>query len=205
MVQDAAVPNRVAQHPAQPTFQESRHLAPFQRQPYCLGGTTMRAFIAILSLCLVGCHRDPHSSVYTKTQPKLDDLVGVYVPDQTTVSLITREGHYRELPASITLGTGGALSITNIPDWWGTDQGMAKGGFDSGRGTWKVVQHREWWAISAYFESAAQFASTQNRAKDLYTSFRLVGEGPPYKILLLVGSPDDGRAMQFERVQPRNK
>ena len=160
----------------------------------------MRALIASLSICLAGCQYDPHTASYTTTQPKPEDLVGVYAPDQTTTNLIAREGRYRQFPASISLSAGGALTITNIPDWWGTDFGRPLGGFDAGRGTWSVVQHQRWWAVSVDFESTAQFASRQHRAETLGTSFMLVGERPPYKIHLTVGDPDEGRAMQFERV-----
>ncbi len=160
----------------------------------------MRAIIASLSICLAGCQYDPHTASYTKTEPKPEDLIGVYVPDHATTNLIAREGHYQKLPISITLSAGGSLAITNIPDWWGTDFGRPGGGFDAGRGTWRVLQHQEWWAVSADFESTAQFASRQHRAESLSTSFMLVGERPPYKIHLTVGDPDEGRAMQFERV-----
>ena len=162
----------------------------------------MRTLLAALTFCLAGCQYDPHTASYTKTQPKPEDLVGSYAPDSATTNLIAREGHYTQLPASIVLSADGSLTITNIPDWWGTAFGSAGGSFDAGRGTWRVIQHQEWWSVSVDFESTAQFASRQHRAESLSTSFMLVGERPPYKIHLTIGDPDDGRAMQFERVSP---
>jgi hypothetical protein len=134
----------------------------------------IRAVLAALGWCLMGCQFDPHSTVYTRTQPKANDLVGTYLPDRATTDLVAREGRYRPLPASITLGEGGALTITNIPDWWNTSFGDSQGGFDSGRGEWSVVRHQRWWAIAAAFDSTHGFASSRGAGR-FATSFMLVG------------------------------
>ncbi len=150
-------------------------------------------------MCLVGCQHDPHIATFTTNQPNPDDLVGTYVPDPATAEFIARKGRYPQLPASITLGAGGALAITNIPDWWLAEFGKPGGGFDTGRGTWSVDQHQRWWAVGVHFQSTEQFASRQHRAESFGTSFMLVGELPPYKLHLTIGDPDEGRAMLFAR------
>ena len=162
----------------------------------------MRAFVFLLMLSLAGCQRDPYTEVYSATKPATNDLVGVYTADTNTVNLIAREGHYTAAPPSIALLADGTIAITNIPDWWLTSFGAPHGGFDSGRGTWTVQKHQQWWGLSAGFPDTTQFSSLSNRPGGMSTEMMLVGQNPPYKIHLIVGDPDDGRGMEFERLPP---
>lgn len=123
---------------------------------------------------------------------------GVYVADTNTMDLITGEGHYKPVSPSITLFPDGAIVITNIPDWWNTF-GQACGGFDSGRGFWRVEKHRDWWAVLGCFTNTAQFASLTNKSERFGSDMMLIGEKPPYKIHLIIGDPDEGRGMEFEK------
>lgn len=158
----------------------------------------MRSFLILALVILAGCQYDPYTSVYTTTQPKTNDVVGVYVPDTNTVALISKEGHYGPASPSITLLDDGTIIITNIPDWWLTF-GEPRGGFDSGRGTWSIQKHQDWWVLSVGFTDTTQFASLTNKPGGLGTEMMLVGEKPPYKIHLTVGDPDAGRGMEFEK------
>jgi hypothetical protein len=158
----------------------------------------MRSFLILAVVILAGCQYDPYTSVYTTTQPKTNDVVGVYVPDTNTVALISKEGHYGSALPSITLLDDGTIIITNIPDWW-RNFGERHGGFDSGRGTWSIQKHQDWWALSVGFRDTTQFASLANQPGGLGTEMMLVGEKPPYKIHLTVGDPDAGKGMEFER------
>lgn len=165
----------------------------------------MRTLIASLALCLAGCGHDGNWWAYTKSRPNPADLVGVYVPDQATLDLIAREGRYAQRPASITLGADGSLEITNIPDWWLTDFGHPMGGFDTGHGKWELYVHQRWWALDLDFPSTEQFESLHHRPTRFVTSFMLVGQRPPYKILIHVGDPDGGRVMLFEKAASQGK
>lgn len=76
----------------------------------------MRLLMPMIAVVLAGCQYDPYTWDYTKNQPKPEDVVGTYVPDQATGTLITGEGHYPRVESSITLAADGSLTITNIPD-----------------------------------------------------------------------------------------
>lgn len=165
----------------------------------------MRAFSVLLLLILTGCQYDPYTDVYTTTQPKTNDVVGIYFPDTNTITLISKEGHYGQVSPSITLFSDGTIIITNIPDWWLTSFGEPQGGFDSGRGTWTIEKHQEWWALGVGFTNTENFASLTNKPEGLGAEMMLVGEKPPYKIHLIVGDPDAGKGMQFERLQSDEK
>jgi hypothetical protein len=168
-----------------------------------LEGDVMRALILPLVLILAGCQRDPYTSVYTTAQPRSNDLVGSYFPDVDTVALISKEGHYKTVSPSITLMNDGTIVITNIPDWWLTRSGEPGGGFDSGRGTWTVEKHQDWWAIGVGFDDTAQFSLLNRQPGGFATQMMLIGEKPPYRIHLTIGDPDAGMGMQFEEAPPQ--
>ena len=163
----------------------------------------MRALIISFVLILAGCQYDPHTAVYTVAEPRPNDLVGTYEPDKDTAAFVTKEGHYKSMPPSISLMSNGTVIITNIPDWWLTKFGTPSGGFDSGSGTWTIGKHQRWWALSVSFPSTGQFVSQQHQAGGLSTEMMLIGEKPPYKIYLDVGDPDAGKGMKFERVSSK--
>ena len=153
----------------------------------------------IIVIFLGGCQYDPYTWEYTKKQPRQAALVGTYFPNQETVSYITQEGHYPVRESSIFLAENGSCSINSIPDWWLTS-GDSKSGFDSGECVWKLEKHQEWWSVAVVFNSTAQFSSQQFRPGSYGVSFMLLGEKPPYKIHLIVGDPDEGKGMTFEKV-----
>ncbi len=163
----------------------------------------MRSFLIAAAFMLTGCQYDPYTASYTKTKPNRKDLVGTYVPDADTMTLISKEGHYSQVASSISLLEDGTIIIENIPDWWRIFEGP-QGGFDSGRGTWKIEKHQEWWALGAAFTNTEQFASLKNKLPGLGTEMMLIGEKPPYKIHLTVGDPDAGVGMQFVKSGPKN-
>ncbi len=165
----------------------------------------MRAFVFLLLFVLIGCQRDPYTEVYSTTQPGTNDLIGIYVADTNTLALIAKEGHYGAASPSITLLGDGAIAITNIPDWWLTSFGAPHGGFDSGRGTWTVQKHQQWWGLTVGFADTTQFASLSNKPGGMSTEMMLVGAKSPYKIHLTIGDPDDGRGMEFEKLPSEKK
>ena len=165
----------------------------------------MRAFLFPFLLILAGCQRDPYTVVYSTKRPSTNDLIGVYTADTNTLAFIAKEGHYSVASPSITLMGDGTIVITNIPDWWLTSFGAPRGGFDSGLGTWTIQKLQEWWGLSVGFPDTTQFASLSNKPSGMNTEMMLVGERPPYKIHLIVGDPDDGKGMQFEKLPPEKK
>src|SRR5687768_9652912 len=102
--------------------------------------------LAVLTLCLglVGCQFDPFTAVYTRQQPKAEDVVGTYSPDPATTRFISE--HYPAADTSIVLLADGTVILGNIPDCWLTSLGT-QGGFDSGEGRWMIQKHQEWWVL----------------------------------------------------------
>jgi hypothetical protein len=159
----------------------------------------VRFFALILLTVLAGCQFDPFTAIYTRKQPKPEDLVGTYLPDDATRTLVAKEGGYSAAEISIVVSADGTLIIRNIPDWWLTDFGKPQGGFDSGEAKWAVQKRQDWWVIGVNFRSTEKFSSQQRRVGTFGTELFLIGEKPPYKIHLIVGDPDEGRGMEFVR------
>jgi len=156
----------------------------------------MRVLAFALLLAFAGCQFDPFTSVYTRSQPKPEDLVGVYVPDAATAHFVA--GLYPAADTSIVLSPDGTIVLQNVPDCWKTLFGTSDGGFDSGKGRWKLQRHQEWWVLGVEV-STEGFSSREHAPIQLTTEMFLVGEKPPYKIHLTIGDPDAGRALHFER------
>ena len=153
------------------------------------------AFLGLL-FAFAGCQFDPYTSVYTRTEPKAEDLVGVYVPDKATARFIAE--HYPAIGTSIVLSADGTIVLQNIPDCWKTLFGTFEGGFDSGTGRWKIQKHQEWWVLGVDIWTDG-FSSREHAHIGLTTEIFLVGEKPPYIIHLTIGDPDAGQALQFTR------
>jgi hypothetical protein len=162
----------------------------------------MRAFnvvsVCILLVVLLGCagFGGPpfDESRYPINEPAAADLAGLYRPTDATRSFIAKDGQYPAKDISIVLEPKGTVQLRNIPDWWQNGFGKSNGGFDSWTGTWSTWKRpsRDWWELSLVLSDPGGFG----------TSVELIGQQAPYRIALVVGDPDSGREMQFERVGP---
>ena len=131
---------------------------------------------------------------YLQTEPKSQDLVGVYRPNAASLKDIRERGHYPERDISIRLSADNTFTFTNIPDWWMASLGKPSGGFITKTGTWKPVQQREWWVVGLDFSSQPHFTFPN-------TSIFLVGPKPPFTLRIILGDPDDGKAMDFTKYE----
>ena len=125
---------------------------------------------------------------FPQTEPKAKDLVGVYLPDATTLKDIRERGHYPDASISIILRDDGTFSCTNIPDWWMADFGKTSGRFIDAIGTWKVARQQSFWQIELEWISS----DTGHQ-----TSINLVGMKAPFILRIYLGDPDEGKVMQF--------
>ena len=154
-----------------------------------------RHFLAAIGLLLTSCFHDANPSDFTLGQPSVKDLVGTYKPTEHTTDLLKATGKYPSANSSIT--------ISEVPDWWLTSFGEAKGKFDNGSGTWAVDKNKKWWLLVASFPTAtAQFSSTVPRSGHVTAMLSLVGQKPPYVLQLSVSDPNADMSMQYERVGP---
>ena len=158
--------------------------------------------IALLALSNIMCGfgaKDFDEKYFTRTQPELAQLAGIYRPTEDTLKLVNETGHYNVQDISITLFANGTFEMINLPDWWYTDFGEPSGGTDSGNGKWSLDQQTDYWDIVFRFETT-NFSSDPALSGGLDAWIELSGEQKPYSLWFYVGDPDDGRVMILQQI-----
>jgi hypothetical protein len=150
-------------------------------------------------MMLAGCQPDPFTAVYTRKQPKSEDLVGKYIPDDATRIFLTKADGYSAKEPAILVSADGTLTMENIPDYWVTEFGDPIGGFDSGQARWTIRKHQDWWILGVTFDSAEHYSSRQHAIWSFGAKLFLIGEEPPYKIHLTIINRGSGQGMDFVR------
>ena len=165
-------------------------------------GVAMRVTVILLVFTTFGCQEGApvarSTMENTKIKPRLQDLVGTYVPTAKTVAFIRANGSYPDAKTTITLTKENTFRWENMPDCWNPDR-KSNSKFDSGNGKWTVYVDGEWIGVGFLFESTAGFQS-EKFDKPVYVGFRLLGENP-YLLTRFVGDPDSQQEMQFEKVE----
>ncbi len=127
------------------------------------------------------------SENFTSSEAKQSDLAGTYIPTESTWEFIKNEGGYTVIDISVTLAPDGSLTMTNIPDWWGSNpSGQPNGQVQGCQGEWDIGQVQDWWELKII-------------SCIVHTSIPIVGEKPPYQLWFYIGDPDSGDIMIFEQ------
>ena len=162
----------------------------------------LRSSLLISTLLLSACLREANPSNYTTVPPEAKDLAGTYEPTEHTVELLKASGKYPAAKSSITLKDDGTVNIVNVPDWWLSSFGEAKGKFDNGTGTWTIDKNRNWWLIVANLPTTtASFTTSSIPAKGHVTAMlSLVGQTPPFTLQMNISDPNADLIMQYQKV-----
>jgi hypothetical protein len=160
------------------------------------------SLIVLVGILLSSCRYSPEYWEFTRKKPRQEDVVGQYVPDQKARKFIFEKRNYPKEKISINLGPDGSFELKNIPDCWLSDFGKSSGKFNSGGGTWELAEHDSRWTLSLHFPSTEHFSAKRFKG-GFFTFVMLIGEKPPYIIYLMVGDPDGGEGMRFEKIGPK--
>lgn len=152
-------------------------------------------FFSILTVTCVCPNMD--TSNFTVEKPAEDDLVGTYLPLQSSLDFI-EEGGYPDCQPRIIIKADGTFSMEQMPDWWNTPFGKSSGGFDAGEGTWETETCQNWWCLVLHFDTQQNFNSTPSENGRIATII-LAGTGQPYRLWFFVGDPDSGGVMIFKQ------
>jgi hypothetical protein len=148
-------------------------------------------YVCILALLIVFCACTPRQKyAYTVKAPEKKDIVGTWIPDKSTLMLISSEGKYSQTKnIRVILNNDSSLEIHNMPDWWGVNSdGESHKTFYSCSGKWKLAQK----------ENAVKLGVV---CQDTYTELDLLNTQHPYIIEFMIGDPDAGQSMYFIRVE----
>jgi hypothetical protein len=154
--------------------------------------------IALVALLSGACNTSPLIFDFTRAEPNEADLVGGYVATKETIEELRRRGHFdidNKEPPRIFLQADHTFSFQKVPDWlsWGAP-GSSRLLF-SHTGKWELGTNAEGghWCI---------YLTSYNGA---HTPVALRKQTPPYLIYLIMGDPDAGFAMTFQRVASTTK
>jgi len=129
----------------------------------------------------------PDPELYVTTQPKQEDIVGVY---QLTQQSITPAGLaiLKGRSCHLDLRPDGSFVVTNYP-MWSLDRSAHVTNFVSTTGYWHFAQPgTAYWGIELW-KGSIRIGSLNFRGKSL-----------PYNLMMTYGDADEGMVMIFERV-----
>ncbi|MBE0545747.1 MAG: hypothetical protein IH623_30825 [Verrucomicrobia bacterium] len=158
----------------------------------------MRTLLAFLVMTLLaGCQYNPYAHLFTTTEPKQEDIAGLYVLDNQTITtggLSVLKGRQCQLD----LRLDGSCRVTNYPTW--TDAFSVTNGqfvaFVSTTGRWQSDMvgtvsdgrnSQSYWGI--------RFSNTDSNI----ASPALTGKTAPYGLIMTYGDPDSGSVMIFKK------
>ena len=158
------------------------------------------AILLAASLALAGCccfmfQGDPYYNEYTRAKPDEKDLVGVWVANARSLEWLKEKGYAVAAPPSLEIRADGTFDVLGMPDCWRvfSDTEWAKT-FDSAAGKWKLDRHQEWWAVECTYDKPPWFPEGSYNSE-----FFLRRQKPPYMVHAIIGDPDAGECIEFER------
>jgi hypothetical protein len=146
--------------------------------------------ILFIALVLAGCQHDPHAHLYTTTEPKNEDVVGVYVLDQFHLSLEAGTAHP---DVKVELRADGTFTATNVPP--SKIETIDKTFFhslQSGSGKWEKAQ-------TGMLDSKTIWGVNLNTPDNRFYPASFTGDKPPYGMIFTLGDPDSGDAIILKR------
>ncbi len=155
----------------------------------------LASLFLISSLALLASCYNPGEIVeeiqFARQKPLEADLVGKWVPTAHTLTDMRSNGGYAISSHELVLNADKSFSMKNMPDWWATDSGESKRGFQSVSGRWALSPSTgggDWGVDLLVGNSGIGFVHIRNQR-------------PPYMIHIGVGDPDSGHFMLFERLK----
>src|SRR5262245_38523580 len=112
----------------------------------CRSARWLMPVLVVLLLVPLGCMRngiERGELDFTRSKPDVADLVGTWIPTAPTLRDMQNRGGYLIETHELRLADDGSCGIVGMPDWWRDPSGESKGRFESGVGTWKVIEDED--------------------------------------------------------------
>lgn len=145
-------------------------------------------FLAFLSLACfaLGCDYVYYDG--TRDKPPLEAMVGIWVPDSSSLKYMHDEGGYSaSTKTEIVLKADGRYEMNNMPDWIWFHDGVSRRTFRSEMGTWEVLLDGE----PSYWTLRLRAAHGSERG------IALRGQRTPYTLRFSFGHIDNNQYMTF--------
>jgi hypothetical protein len=134
----------------------------------------------------------------TRTKPEIKDLAGVYRVSKQTGTFVHKINTSILSEMSITLREDGSFKVNSIP----LNSFKNEYNFCSGTGTWKLERDRGWhnpWVLTLSF-TESKGSDFENGRFVCINLFQLRNRKAPYIIYIILGDPDEGRGLKFEKI-----
>ena len=157
------------------------------------------------ALAAAGCGYDPLNPSTQKT-PTLPAVVGTWRLDKAGCAEVLSAANASKVP-TIRLIEGGTCSAQDLPNWWNCVTRMLPGKKEygtawvliSGSGKWTLMKEQGSWVVRLQFPKLPGSPHGQSALVDLH------GQEPPYRLVVTVRDPDEGRFLIFEREAAHEK
>ena len=155
------------------------------------GAWEVLATAVLMTTFLFGCGGDPYAGKYAKAKPNPQSLAGDWKTKAGS------PGSNPAKPTKLTLRADGSFTATNYP---GAAVGSfgTPGSFLDGGGTWSVQQHQSFWAIGI------TWLQLGGKQLDYGQMLHILNDAPPHVLRHIIGDPDSGEALVFEKVAGTN-
>jgi hypothetical protein len=143
--------------------------------------------ILFITLVMAGCQYDPHAHLYTTTEPKNEDVVGVYVLDQFHLS---QEAGTAHSDVKVELRANGTFTATNVPP--SKIETIDKTFFhslQSGSGKWEKAE-----TGTLAYSNKTTWGVNLNTPDNRFYPASFTGDKPPYGMIFTLGDPDSDSA-----------
>lgn len=145
--------------------------------------------VFLVALLFLGCRPPTLDQLnYTRTRPKKADLVGIWIPNKSSLEYMQKNGGYDPaIQPKFVLRDDETFELSNMPDWWDNGFGESNKGFQSYSGKWIINDFKEgFWKIELRPPSGTRVID-------------IIGQSPPYYLEFTIGDPDENNAMKFTK------
>ena len=158
----------------------------------------MRTSFAILALTLfVGCQYNPYAHLFTTTQPKQEDVAGIYLLTEQTI-MPGGLGFLQGQQCMLDLLGNGTFSVTNCPTWMKVPS-PKNGQFVASISTTGRWSCNTVGTVSIGDTSQPYWGVQFSDADTQLASLALTGKTAPHGLIMTYGDPDSGTVMIFEK------
>jgi hypothetical protein len=162
----------------------------------------MTLVISTVALAVGGCGYDPLDPS-TQSQPARGAVVGTWVLDEEGRAGV-RAAVKKEGVPTLILKEDGTFSARDIPDWWNHAGRLEprthwvpgpRWTLWSGSGTWFLIESGNAWVVMLGLPGLRGDARG-------FMEMQLYNQKPPYRLGVILGDPDEGQSLIFERTGP---
>lgn len=155
---------------------------------------TLRQILLVLALGFLSCNSPQRQ--FTKDEPKLSCLVGIYKLDLSKADCLSETDKTKDI--QITLNADSTFSVKNFPIF----KEFEKYEVCNGNGEWQIERESSWncWGIFINYKKLCN-SQTGDTITTPITNYFISGDKEPYKIYVMISDPDLWYGILFKKVQ----